>query len=332
VALGVYCDTSTTASYNDLYVECADNGYKFEPPSETNRKIACGTNATFPSASSSTTPQTIPDVGIVTTDYWLTDENQSCFTVISTPTLTPIIAPTAVIAPTKSVPVSPVSNEPNVLPVIPTNNPKPSPKGISAGAAAGGVVGGSIGVLLIVGGFILYHKKQNTGTATKASGRKSKSITFAQSFGASNGPSDDTALSRPVQQHDTIPISNGRNNGAIDTVNQPPIQSNPTTTTNESNITSNAANAATASHPHDVQTEPNVLTTTPTAATTSTTTSVAAAPNRAARIPSRTNADYVVNYKDQARSVIGTPVQAHIPIVIATEVTAAAVGRHIAEA
>lgn len=184
VTLGMYCNLSPSPIYfyNDLYFECADDAYHFDKPFDlygnTGLRYMCSTSATFPVSSTSADSRAIPDVAIVTDDYWLQDAVDECFTISSVPSApvsAPVSAPLQVTDPTIAPDsVSPV-RAPSIQTLLPTVMPallepvtsRENPQSNSSdskspiGAIAGGIIGGIVIGMLVIG-FIMYRKQSNT--------------------------------------------------------------------------------------------------------------------------------------------------------------------------
>jgi hypothetical protein len=176
VTLRLYCDSALPIFYYtaDAYLECADDLYSFKMTIDLfgneGIRYMCSTSASFPAGSSPKSTQTIPDVAIVTDDYWLRNPDKRCYTNINnnpSPTSVPV---TTVFAPLKNSTVTPVSKQimspaPFTLPS--STNPSPfitSPIAVRETpddktpliyAIAGGIAGGC----LLVIGLCIYAKR-----------------------------------------------------------------------------------------------------------------------------------------------------------------------------
>jgi hypothetical protein len=283
----------------------------------------CSTSATFPVSSTTADSKVIPDVAIVTDDYWLQDATEECFTITrvpSAPTLAPVSAPTPVTnSPTLSNSGSPVQT-PSIRTVSPTRTPsttitmvpsiqtaspmimpvllqpvtpREDPQIASSdsnspiGAIAGGIAGGIVIGLLVIG-FIMYRKRSDTvHHSPKPNVIDEQTITRT---GTVNGqdPSSSSNTGHPAAAY----------GGTLSSIESGQLHPTPApSNTAAVNIPSTAPNLPVA--PASLQ--------------------------------------YEVNYKDQSRTVIGQQAQPmptvdglheqiHIPIAVAMDVSGASGG------
>jgi hypothetical protein len=324
----MYCNLSPNPIYfyNDLYFECADDSYNFNKPfnmyGNEGIRYMCSTSATFPASSTLVDSKVIPDVAIVTDDFWLQDTVDECFTISRAPTApvsSPVSPPTTVTdVPTTALPVqtpliptlSPTGQPPSTITMVPliqtlspttmpvVLQPRENPQNTSSdstapvGAIAGGIIGGlAIGVVVM--GFLLFQKRQNNTINHSPKPHVIEEPTTTR-IDSANGqdPSSSSNTGHPVAAAYGATVSSIGSSHAATPASQPQ---------HAVNMSSTAAAAAT-----------NVIPTPP---------------------PS-----YEVNYKDQSRTVVGqpkpmpmptveaVPMQTQIPIAVAMDVSAASGG------
>lgn len=238
----MYCNISPSPIYfyNDLYFECADDTYQFDKPFDLygneGLRYMCSTSASFPASSSSADARVIPDVAIVTDEYWLQNAAEECFSISRVPS-TPLSVPISTPSPVSSPPISQITALPVLAPSIQTISPTsltpttkvPSPTKLQQqptnvpeslqpvqsrenpqstsndresqiGAIAGGIVGGvAICILVIV--FIMYRNKSGPANhSPKPNVLDQNSITRIETINGQD-PSSSNTLDHVVGSH-----------------------------------------------------------------------------------------------------------------------------------
>ena len=280
----------------------------------------CSTSATFPFSSTAADARVIPDVAIVTDDYWLLDATEECFTISripTAPTLAPIPAPTTVInpatSPTAAFPtdapsqpsLAPTRMPPTTITMVPSKQtssptimpavlrpvtPRENPQSTSSdskspiGAIAGGIVGGVVLGLLAIG-LIMCRKQSGT---------------------VNDSPKPNVLEEETITRTGTV---NGQDPSSSSNIGHPVAAYGATMTSMESGHSTPVPPVAV----HTSSTAPNIV-----------------------PAPAPPPPQYEVNYKDQSRTVIGQAqpmstvdallVQTQIPIAVAMDISGASGG------
>ena len=318
----MFCTLDTGSKiffYNDLYFECADDSYSFDILLDygfDGLRYVCSTSASFPIGSSAADALVIPDVAIVTDEYWLQDTYDGCFTIDRVPTAPTVSAPVPVLVPAPvavpsfiaapatvptsiSVPV-PVNSPTTTLPVptlpqtttSPTNMPLLEPPAVPRGenpitqqssstdskSPIGAIVGGIAGGI-VIGVLVvgfLVYRKKGDTPNTPTT-----------TVYSSSKP--------PVagENHSTTGIGTERGHDPSLSLNTAP----PMAASHTSHATGVNLSAAEHHHSTPMAVLPNPIQT-------------SISSTHAAMPPPTPPANYEVNYKDQSRTVIGEPMTA----------------------